>query len=82
MTEDCRTLLQKLRAIDLAIVDSGLYLNAYACPEAAAYFDKLCKERSALADTYAKCCAPLTKCTATDGKSWTDTPWPWELEAN
>ena len=59
--QDCKTLLQKIRAIDLAILDTGLYLNAYTSDEAFSYFLSLVEERAALAEAYTESCAPLIK---------------------
>ena len=80
--QDAKTLLQNIRAIDLAILDSGLYLNAYHSDEAFSYFQALCDERASLAEIYIKNFAPLVKCDACHESKWIDTPWPWELEAN
>ncbi|MBQ7364307.1 MAG: spore coat protein CotJB [Clostridia bacterium] len=82
MSEDMKSLLNKIRALDLALIDTGLYLNAYPDKEAAAYFKTVCEEREALADHYQKACAPLTKCHACPIEQWTQTPWPWEWEAD
>ena len=82
MTEKPNCLLLKLQEIDLALVDSGLYLDAYRDAEAWAYFNKLCKERAELAEAYQKNAVPLTKCGQRHENAWTNTPWPWEWEAN
>lgn len=80
---DYRPLMQKLRALDLAILDTVLYLHAYDCDEALAYLAELQEERRELAKAYAETCAPLTKRDAIGDKNrWTHTPWPWELEAD
>lgn len=82
MTQDCKNLLQRIRGIDLAILDAGLYLNAYESKEANDYFLTLTEERARLAEEYAKTCAPLRKDAANGSRQWINTPWPWELEAN
>lgn len=82
MTQDAKALLQRIRAIDLAILETGLYLNAYQNETAFTYLQSLTKERAMLADAYAKTVAPLTKNQATTVTAWTNTPWPWEMEAN
>ena len=82
MTQDAKLLLQKIRALDLAILDCGLYLNAYPSDEAYSYHQALVKERVELARQYQKSVAPLVKTELNAKNAWTDTPWPWELEAN
>ena len=80
--QDKNTLLQALRAIDLALLDTVLYLHAYDCDEALQYLNALREERRELMEEYVRSCAPLTKRDDTDKNLWTHTPWPWELEAN
>lgn len=76
--------LQKLRALDLALVDTGLYLNAYPCPKALAYFRETAKEREAFAKTFEASFGPLRMENGADETcwSWTKYPLPWESEAN
>lgn len=83
-TGNCE-LQNKLRAIDFALVEVALYLDAYPdnC-EALAYYHKLMKEREALAEEMSKTYGPLNH---RDNRSqsswqWVQTPWPWEHEAN
>ncbi len=76
---DRKALLQSIRALDLAILDTGLYLDAYENQEAATYVNTLLEERRNLAALYTKE-APLVK---TDNeRAWVTTPWPWEWEAD
>ena len=81
----CCEVREKLRAIDFALVETTLYLDAYPnCAEALAYYHKLLEERQVLAQSYTQTCGPLT---AFDNTSqtcwqWVKTPWPWEIEAN
>ena len=81
----CCEVREKLRAIDFALVETTLYLDAYpdSC-EALAYYHKLLAERQSLADDYAQACGPLTHRDNTSQTSWqwVKTPWPWEHEAN
>jgi len=81
----CCEVREKLRAIDFALVETTLYLDAYpdSC-EALAYYHKLLAERHALAESYTQICGPLTKRDNTSQTSWqwVKTPWPWELDAN
>ena len=78
-------LQEKLRAIDFALVETALYLDAYPnCAEALAYYHKLLAERGALADHVAQTCGPMTHRDNLSQTSWqwVKTPWPWECEAN
>ena len=81
----CADQRELLRAIDFALVETALYLDAYpdSC-EALAYYHKLLAERQSLADDYAQACGPLTHRDNTSQTSWqwVKTPWPWELDAN
>lgn len=82
---ECCRVREKLRAIDFALVETTLYLDAYPnCAEALAYYHKLLAERHALAESYTQTCGPLTACDNTSQTSWqwVKTPWPWELDAN
>ena len=81
----CCEVREKLRAIDFALVETTLYLDAYPnCAEALAYYHKLLAERHALAESYTQTCGPLTACDNASQTSWqwVKTPWPWELDAN
>ena len=82
---ECCEVREKLRAIDFALVETTLYLDAYpnSC-EALAYYHKLLAERRALADHYTETCGPLTALDHSSQTSWqwVKTPWPWELDAN
>ncbi len=81
---DKKTLLNELRALDFALLETGLYLNAYDSDEATDYFLTLSKKRKALAAEYEASYGPLRMANAAeDGKwAWTKGPWPWESEAN
>ena len=79
---DQKSLLQAIRALDLAILDTVLYLHAYDCDEAFDYLVELREERRELQKSYVESCAPLTKRDDYDKNQWTHSPWPWELEAN
>ncbi|MBR5479972.1 MAG: spore coat protein CotJB [Clostridia bacterium] len=72
-----------LKALDFAIIETGLYLNTHPNDaKALAYFNKLTKERKDSLDVYHKNCGPLTIFDG-DAKSswdWVKTPWPWEME--
>ena len=81
----CCDLIEKLRKLEFGIVDVALYLNAYPESDCAlAYYHKLKARREELAAEYEKTCGPLTATgnTSTASWDWTDTPFPWEYEAN
>ena len=82
---NCRDKREHLRAIDFALVETALYLDAYPdSAEALAYYHKLLAERQLLADDYTKNFGPLTIGDNVSQTSWqwVKTPWPWEHEAN
>lgn len=77
--------LKKLQAIDLALIETALYLDAYPDNRAAlAYRSKLLEEREKLATALDKAGKPLTHNSKLpqDTWQWVKAPWPWELEAN
>lgn len=82
---DCKQLMQKIREIDFALVETALYLDSHPdnC-EALAYYRELKKKNQAMRAEYESSCGPLTiysnEC---DSEwKWVKTPWPWELEGN
>ena len=82
---NCRSDLQRLRALDFAIQETVLYLDAY--PEsrpALAYYHKLIHEREELKAALEKQCGPLTMYGNTNHGAWdwVEGPWPWEPDAN
>ena len=81
---DCRELNQ-IRAIDFAIQETVLYLDAY--PEnqqALEYYHKLIEMRERVLSSYERSCGPLTMYGNTSHQSWdwVKGPWPWENDAN
>ena len=76
--------METLRALDFAIVETVLYLDAYPeSKEALAYYHTLLGERAQVAAQYEKQHGPLT---VLDNESataweWIQTPWPWEYGA-
>ena len=82
---NCRGDLQKLRALDFAIQETVLYLDAYPKnKQALAYYHKLIHERNELRAMYEKTCKPLSIYGNTNHSSWdwVEGPWPWEPDAN
>ena len=81
----CKSQLENLRALDFAIVETGLYLDAYPqCREALEYYHALIAQREKVAAAYEKGCAPLTVYGNRSKTSWdwVAGPWPWEADAN
>ena len=78
-------MLKKLRALDFAVQETVLYLNAY--PEnsqALDYYHQLLEQRKQLLSAYEKSCGPLTMYGNVSRNSWdwVKGPWPWEPDAN
>ena len=80
----CKKILNRLRAVDFAITETTLYLDAYpTCREAMALYKDLVAERRQLVETYESQCGPLTMYGNVSGSwDWTDGPMPWEADAN
>ena len=82
---NCKSQLENLRALDFAIVETGLYLDAYPqSREALEYYHALIAQREKLAAAYERGCAPLTVYGNRSKTSWdwVAGPWPWEADAN
>ena len=77
-------LMNKLRKIDFALVDTILYLDAYPhCKTAMEYYKKLLSERKMILEKLEANGIPLTAMSNySDSWNWTDSPWPWEYDAN
>lgn len=81
---DKKSLLNDIRALDFALLETGLYLDAYDSSEAKAYFQATVEARNRLTCEYEKQYGALRSesgvidCTW----AWTKGPWPWESEAN
>ena len=83
--KDCRCERDKLRAINFAIQETVLYLDAYPChPEALAYYHALIEEREKLLASYEKHCGPMSMYGNVNRNSldWVKGPWTWEPDAN
>ena len=84
-TSNCKGLTKKLRAIDFAIVETVLYLDAYPdCAQALNYYHKLIAQRESLASMINETCAPINSMSNKSRSrwQWVDGPWPWESDAN
>ena len=81
----CKAQLEALRALDFAIQETALYLDAYPHhPEALEYYHALIAQREKVAAAYEKDCAPLTIYGNRNRTKWdwVAGPWPWENDAN
>ena len=78
-------LLDEIRAVEFALCELVLYLDAYPdCGEALAMYHELLEQREALVCRYEQEVGPLT-CLGCESKScwtWVKGPFPWEYEAN
>ena len=84
-SKQCKSQLEMLRAIDFAIQETVLYLDAYPNhAEALKYYHALIDQRKQLAAGYEKQCGPLTMYGNQSRNSWDwiSGPWPWEIDAN
>ena len=74
-------LIKKLRAVDFALQETVLYLDAYpgSC-EALKYYNELSALREALVAEYEGNGHPLTMYgnKSADAWDWISSPWPWE----
>ena len=76
-------LASKLKAVDFAIVETALYLDAYPkCREALKLYSSLCKEREDLIKEYEAVAGPLNIFGNANCETWkwVDTPWPWQAD--
>ncbi len=83
--DTCTAQKKALRAIDFAINDTVLYLDAYPdCRQALDYYHRLIAQRKAILEKYQGQCPPMTFYgnESRDSWDWTMTPWPWEPDAN
>ncbi len=81
----CKKQLDTLRAIDFAIQETVLYLDAYPNhPEALEYYHALIAQREKLTAAYESSCGPLTiyQNRSRSSWDWVKGPWPWEADAN
>jgi len=78
---------QALKAVQIshfAAYDAMLYLDGYPdSKEALVYFKEMVSKAEQAKKYYEENFGPLTAMANTgDCWLWTQTPWPWELEAN
>ena len=76
---------KELQALDFALQEVVLYLDAYPESEQAlSYYHKLRHERERMIAEYQRRYGPLTMYgnESTGSWDWIMTPWPWEFDAN
>ena len=82
---NCGELRHKLQAVDFAIYELVLYLDAYPeCEEALSMYNHLVAERCELASEYERECGPIGILGNKSNTSWdwVKGPSPWEYGAN
>jgi len=81
---DKNDLMKKIRQLDFAMIELGLYLDNHPdCSEALEIYDKvslsyLCAKRE-YENQYGPLCYDGVD-TAKNGWTWIEGPWPWEGE--
>lgn len=81
----CREQTELLRALDFAIQETVLYLDAYPdSDEALQYYHALLRQRACALAAYEEGCGPMTIYGNRSQTSWdwVKAPWPWEPDAN
>ena len=81
----CRALMKRIRALDFAIQETVLYLDAYPrCVKALEHYHALVEQRESAVAEYQRLCGPITACGNKNKTTWQwiSSPWPWEYEAN
>jgi spore coat protein JB len=80
----CKKLMEQLRAVDFALYETVLYLDAYphSC-DALETYRKLQAQRDALRKEYEEVYGPLTAFGNSSSTSWDwmNPPFPWEYDA-
>ena len=79
-----KRLKTELQKIDFALYETILYLDIYPnCQKALSYYKKLVAEREDILLKLTKDKQPINNMSVyADTWTWTDSPWPWELDAN
>lgn len=82
---DRSSMLNKIRSYCFAAQDLLLYLDTHPNDKKAfAMFQDVVKKAKELKKEYEASCGPLSVFAAADFDEfkWSDSPWPWEKEAN
>ena len=84
MNTNVSGLMNRLRKVEFALVDIGLYLDAYPhCIAAMEYYKKLLAEHKMICEKLEKSGYPVNVASDFgDSWNWINSPWPWEYEAN
>lgn len=84
LEEGKERLFREIQKLDFAIVDAKLYLNTHPDDKRAmTYFDRHQRLHQMAVEVYEAHFGPLTTDgidTRKDGWSWTEAPWPWQME--
>ncbi len=78
-----KTLLNQIRVLSFALVETNLYLDVYPNDtDALAYYRRMRDELKSKVEAYEESFGPLTAFGAIAGESWDWIcgPWPWESE--
>ena len=78
-----RKLMQEIRQLDFAMIETALYLDGHPeCKKALAYYNTLQPKRDEKRAQYEREYGPLTMFSnkSQDTWHWVKTAWPWELE--
>ena len=81
----CQNQMEMLRALDFAIQETVLYLDAYPNhSEALQYYHALIAQKEKALSAYEQQCGPVTIYGNRSRNSWdwVKGPWPWEIDAN
>lgn len=82
---NCKDLMNRIRELDFAILETALFLNAYPNnKEALSYYHELTCMYDKLREEYTDMCGPLTLYSNKSESEWewARKPWPWELCAD
>lgn len=81
MDKKQETMLRDLQAMDIFLIDLGLYLDTHPCDkEALALYKKYNEQNNKMRSQYQEQYGPLTirHADGVDYWQWVADPWPWE----
>lgn len=77
----CKTaLMRQIQELEFALIEARMYLDVYDSTDAAGYLEEKSDALAKACMMYEREYGPLTITAGASG--WTETPWPWESEAN
>ncbi len=81
---DRKSLRRYIQELEFALIETGLYLDAYDSSEAVAFYNETKTALEKAVRDYERLYGPLTPQNAAESGKWlwTEAPWPWESEAN